>query len=141
MGMLTAGLLLALSGCSQSVQASTEESPSPSPPPGPAPGPECVKIWIEDIELPEHGFDYDGCYQVVDGKWKHEATYTDCYDENPDDLFSPSRLWEYVHPETGVRLYAFADARTAWIENGDVIGALSGGPAIDTARSVCTEEY
>lgn len=140
-GLLAAGLLIVLTGCSQTAQTTGVESPSL----GPAPGRECLKIWIEDTELPDHGDSYDGCYQVEDGHWTHQASYTDCL-EDPSDPESVAtartRLWEYEHPETGVLLYAFTDdGETAWIDNGDIIGTLSGVPAIETARSVCTDEY
>lgn len=112
---------------------------------GPAPGPTCDEIWIEETNLPGDGRDYDGCYQVEQGTWVHEADYTDCYMDplDPEQTIQV-RLWEHTNPTTGVLLYAFTggnggSANNGLIDNGDSIGTWSGTPVIETARRICAE--
>lgn len=137
--LLVTGSLLALPGCGSAGTASKAPSPPPSQTatPGPVPGPECDKIWIEGKDLPNLGFGYTGCYRVENGRWTHEAHYTECYDDDPDDMTAPDELWEYTNPETGVLLYTFLDGQSAVVENGSAIAPMTGEPVIATARSVC----
>lgn len=140
--LLPAALLAA--GCALGSSASNPDGrpaeASETPSLGPAPGPVCEEIWIEDKTLPDEGYGYDGCYQVEDGKWVHDAHYTDCY---LDPLYAeeegdtPSRLWEHTNG-SGVLLFAFTGGgNNGYIDNGDINGTMTGFPTIDTARGVC----